>query len=406
MVVEYKEWYIKNDIKNISMPPRADLLTKLVPSAFFGFDKEGHPIYIERTGAIHCELLMNLFTDNEIYMAHVYGQERQISRCYESAERLGLPRGSIESFTTIMDLEGLSLSHRAALRFTQLITTADQKYYPERMHKTIIVNAPGLFSFFWRLVQGWLPAATREKIVVCSSDNRELFELVDRDQIPTRYGGTAEVPGLEDPDIKQLYELYAKDTRRPEEYTVQKMKSGTEYRMNIPMAPHETYSWIFKADDSLGFEAMFTPDASPDGTQDHVRVVTTYSKVPADTIPNQGVFTTERPGTLNLLWKNENWFSTLRLHYIVEKVQAEPPLSEEALAELTAIASTAPAVAADEAKTSTEGEADSSPALSTPEQDPTVIVENTPASPTAVPAADNSLAVQTNAVMPEPVTVE
>lgn len=320
--VDYRDWYVKNDIANISKrpPPRADIISKLVPSAYYGFDRTGHPVHYERTGSIDCELFMNQFTDNEIYVAHVWGQEKQITRCLESCERLGLPPGSIDSWTTVIDAAGLSLRHRAMLKFSKLVTEADQKYYPERMHKTIIVNPSGLFSFFWKLVRGWLDPVTREKIIVCTDGNPELFEIIDPSQVPKRYGGTADVPGLEDPPLDELYETLCKDTRPAEDWKHEKIAAGTTFIRTVRMNLHDTYNWIFRADDSIGFESYFRPDPV-DGKQEHDRCVTAFNTAPANKIPNQGIFYADtHPGELFLVWKNENWFSSINLSYIIESI--------------------------------------------------------------------------------------
>ncbi len=326
MVVEYKEWYKENKIASMldKFPPKTEVLARLVPTAFFGFDKEGHPIYIERTGMINCEILMSQFTDNEIYMSHVWGQEHQIRRCAESCAKRGLPKGSIESFTTIMDLEGLTLGHRAALKFTQLITEADQKYYPERMAKTFVVNPPMLFSFFWKIVQLWLDPVTKSKVVFCSEGNPELFEYIDRDQVAKRYGGDADVPGLNDPDVEKLYAEFCQDDRKDESYNKEAVKAGAKFVTEIPMQANETYGWHFKSDDSIGFVGHFFEEGKEPSEENEkdARVVTAFSKVNSHKIPNHGEFSTLRPGTLRLVWDNtSSWFSTVNLMWITFEVK-------------------------------------------------------------------------------------
>lgn len=63
------------------------------------------------------------------------------------------------------------------------------------MHKMLIVNAPAFFAATWRLIKGWLDPRTAAKIEVISSRTamqKRLLELVDPDQLPWDYGGTAD----------------------------------------------------------------------------------------------------------------------------------------------------------------------------------------------------------------------
>jgi len=130
MAVNYLKWYNDNHIAEMaaSLPGKVELMGRLVPHAFHGFDRHGHPVYIERAGAIDPYLLMSQVSDNEILMSHVWGQENQIRRCDESSRARGLPPGSIERFTTLMDLKGMTMTHRACLKFTKKITEWDEKY--------------------------------------------------------------------------------------------------------------------------------------------------------------------------------------------------------------------------------------------------------------------------------------
>lgn len=40
----------------------------------------------------------------------------------------------------------------------------DSDHYPERLGTMIIINAPSVLSFAWRIIQGFLDAVTKEKI--------------------------------------------------------------------------------------------------------------------------------------------------------------------------------------------------------------------------------------------------
>ena len=166
--------------------------------------------------------------------------------------------------------QGLGWGHRAALKFSKLITEADSKYYPERMHRTYIVNAPGLFSFFWAIASVWLDPVTKSKVVMVSDDLHELTDNIDADQLPKRYGGTADVALLEDPDVASLYAEFCKDPRPDSEYNKANVKAGDENMVQVPLTAGELHGWTFKSSDAIGFEAYFL-DNSDDGKEQKVR---------------------------------------------------------------------------------------------------------------------------------------
>ena len=71
----------------------------------------------------------------------------------------------------------------------------DSLCFPETMNKMIILNAPRFFSATWTIIKGFIDARTAAKIELFSSTSAAekcLKELIDVDQIPKDYGGTAE----------------------------------------------------------------------------------------------------------------------------------------------------------------------------------------------------------------------
>jgi len=317
MLAEYKEWYAANKIGTIlqHFPTKVELLDRLVPHAFQGVDVHGHPVYIERAGALDPYVLMSQFADNEILMSHVWGQEHQIRRCEESAAARGLPAGSIERFTTLMDLKGMSMSHRACLKFTKKITEWDEKYYPERMGYVIVVNAPTIFSFFWAIVKPWLNPVTKSKIVFVKGDDyTDLHKLIDPAQLPARYGGTlvdeTVDKALEDPDLETLRAEFLDESAWKDRAQEVELASGKKHRVEIPAEAYTSYQWHYKASEAIGFQAGFYPAGlalTTPLTDDAVLTVSNWGKSDAHKLPNQGLYHGDKAGTLVLEWDNDNW---------------------------------------------------------------------------------------------------
>lgn len=106
-----------------------------------------------------------------------------------------LHRNRFECFC-ILDLGGLTTSQLSsrALAIVKEQAAIDSICFPETMHKMLIVNAPTFFSATWRLIRGWLDPRTANKIEVISNKaayEKRLLELIEADQLPSDYGGTA-----------------------------------------------------------------------------------------------------------------------------------------------------------------------------------------------------------------------
>jgi len=71
--------------------------------------------------------------------------------------------------------------------------------FPEILNKLIVLNAPGFFSFVWRIVKVFLHPRTARKVEIFSDTEkgkRRLKELIDSENIPSDYGGQA--PSLDE----------------------------------------------------------------------------------------------------------------------------------------------------------------------------------------------------------------
>ena len=63
--------------------------------------------------------------------------------------------------------------------------------YPERSKRIIIIHAPTIFYLIWQVIGGYSHRRTKEKIEI-HSDPNVLHKFIAKDQLPKKYGGTAE----------------------------------------------------------------------------------------------------------------------------------------------------------------------------------------------------------------------
>ena len=71
-----------------------------------------------------------------------------------------------------------------------------QNYYPERLGKLYVINAPWGFSTVFSVIKGWLDPVTVGKIHILGSGYKdELAKQVPKENLPVVFGGTCECKG-------------------------------------------------------------------------------------------------------------------------------------------------------------------------------------------------------------------
>jgi hypothetical protein len=114
---EYLAWRKANKVDDIlndaSFPSFATIRT-VIPYAYHGDDKEGRPIYIEKSGQIATAALADpaIVPPDHLLHSHIYGVELMQRRMYENSLKTGK---RVNGITTILDFEGLGFHHRQCL---------------------------------------------------------------------------------------------------------------------------------------------------------------------------------------------------------------------------------------------------------------------------------------------------
>lgn len=350
-LVKYKAWRKENKVDELlNKPlPRQDVVKKLISANYHGFDKQGRPVYIEKTGAIPPKAVVAYLTDNELITGHIWGQEYQIQRCAEQSQKLGK---HIDSWTVIMDLKGLGWSHKELMKFTQIISQIDQDYYPERLGQMFIVNPPWIFNALFAIVKPWLDPATKAKIHVLGSDFKaKLLQHIDAEQLPAEYGGscnTCTEGCMPVTDVKQFQE----DLKKSEEglelktHTIGARKT---FQLKLRGGDQAVFSWFFK---TTSHDVSFGVDFEADSGEKIC--VTKPARVEAHKNPIQSSWACKGSGMVVLTWDNSHsWFTSNPLNYFLGVAEAGKIEDDQKAVEgegdasaAAAAAATAPAAAA------------------------------------------------------------
>ena len=139
-------------------------------------------------------------------MRQITTDDRMLQNLVVEYEKLVDPRlpacsrkaGSLlETCCTIMDLKGVGLGKaNQVYGYVQRASAVSQNYYPERLGRLYLINAPWGFSSVFAFVKRFLDPVTVAKIhILGGSYQKELLSQVPKENLPSEFGGDCKCPG-------------------------------------------------------------------------------------------------------------------------------------------------------------------------------------------------------------------
>jgi len=170
---------------------KVEVFKKFYPHTYFGFSKDGNPVYVERLGKLDISSFLKETSVEDYIRYHILK--------WEYVHRVLFPLASaksgkkITSLITIADLTDFSSSQMSSsvMRFLGAIAEIDQGYYPESGN-LYIVNAPWVFGAVWSMIKPLIGASTKGKVsIIKGNPKTQLSELIDLSCLPDFLGGNA-----------------------------------------------------------------------------------------------------------------------------------------------------------------------------------------------------------------------
>jgi hypothetical protein len=103
----------------------------------------------------------------------------------------------LETCCTIMDLKNVGIAKASSVfGYLKQVSAMSQNYYPERLGRLYLINAPWGFSGVFNIIKGFLDPITVQKIhVLGSSYQKELLSQISAENLPIEFGGTCACVG-------------------------------------------------------------------------------------------------------------------------------------------------------------------------------------------------------------------
>lgn len=180
-----------DDILKIDFPRVKDIWI-YYPHGYYGVDKKGRPVYIERYSNLKIKEMFQVMNEAEFMQYYIQSYEKLIHIIFKEASKA---RGKlIERTVTILDMKGFGVGQALSSDvrgFMSLAIKIGQDYYPEMMAKMFIINTGFTFKALWAVAQPFLDKKTKEKISILGDNYKKaLNEWIDDDQLPDFLGGT------------------------------------------------------------------------------------------------------------------------------------------------------------------------------------------------------------------------
>jgi len=184
-------------------PEEMELFKQVMPSLLDTYDKYGRPVFVQNVGQIHVPVIKKFVTTKMAVRCHTWFQERYLQMMRMSTAKLGKP---VSQVLSIMNLQGLSTDAIDCLDIVKAMTKLDERFYPETLGNTVILNAPSIFSGVWKMIKGFLDPVVASKVIICSKGKgeRKLAEFFDDIAVlPAEIGGKR-VGGMNQTPLKTV----------------------------------------------------------------------------------------------------------------------------------------------------------------------------------------------------------
>tara|TARA_B110001452_G_scaffold51895_1_gene39549 strand:+ start:495 stop:1586 length:1092 start_codon:yes stop_codon:yes gene_type:complete len=156
------------------LPPKRAMFEAIVQAGPIGFDREGHPVILDRVGATDPSKLLPNFDQDAFMRQQCYN--RECLRVFATANCLRRKK-RLYKMVQVIDLKGLGWAHTDSQMYALLkhYNSVFSWNYPESLSKIIVINAPFVFQAVWKMIQPWIHPITRQKIDINGRSYQAVF---------------------------------------------------------------------------------------------------------------------------------------------------------------------------------------------------------------------------------------
>lgn len=166
------QWRTEHDIDNLlnTAQTKFDLCKSVFPHYFLGRTKgTNHVVFVQHPARLDLNRArLNGLESEELLMHYVFVNE-YLWQVVEKDDALA-------TMVSIIDLQGLHLGilrQTDILAFVQKFVSTMDSFYPQRAHKTLLLNAPKWFNAIYKLLSPLMRDTTKAKIEIYSRGKKQ-----------------------------------------------------------------------------------------------------------------------------------------------------------------------------------------------------------------------------------------
>lgn len=252
-------------------------------------------------------------TTEEFKQSHIWGLENLATLAYKRSLETGK---RIESFATVIDMDGLWWHHKDAIPLLTACTVIDNAYFPERIGKLYIINLPWIAPALYQLVQPLVDPVTKTRIHPIHSDAKQyLPTVIPKQYLPSEYGGDCKceqngqygcIPEYDSSDIAA-----AAKQSRPDGYQLEKV--SYEFEKVVESGPDGgVFTYWFESEG--GYDIDFSIQDVTDDTNGEPK----YIKEPSRCVTSRGSWESKKAVKLLFRWDNNfSYFYSKDIAYLI-----------------------------------------------------------------------------------------
>jgi hypothetical protein len=211
---EWRHWLEDKQVLAIRVTTPDPEFVGATQADILGNDRQGHPILIEKTGAMDENIISQHGTDQDWERHCIFSQELAKFRLDRQAKRLGVP---IHRLLVIADMRGMTARlMTSALSRSMARALIDQRYYPASCLQLYAIGIPKNSQTVFRFIVSLISTDKSSRLEIIPGDvstvAAHLDQVVDPSQLPEEYGGTRPVGECFQADQHVRIEGFARHT--------------------------------------------------------------------------------------------------------------------------------------------------------------------------------------------------
>mmetsp|Transcript_15088 Transcript_15088/g.18397 ORF Transcript_15088/g.18397 Transcript_15088/m.18397 type:complete len:583 (+) Transcript_15088:158-1906(+) len=179
----------------VALGVESSFYVKAYPQVYYGHAKNGCPVFYSKPGVLDIHTIECLTSFLGLINFHWNAMMHDFVKKLHGQYKLSNGEFKRYECVCILDLSNLTSAQLAKkpMKIIKEQSTIDSLCFPETLNKMVIVNAPGFFTFTWKILRTWVDQRTANKVSVLGTSRTKMIshltDIIEKKHIPSEFGG-------------------------------------------------------------------------------------------------------------------------------------------------------------------------------------------------------------------------